>query len=100
MTTSLQAVSGAIRATKGISISTKYSGGKMHRSPGVYAEQEKRTNRITIAYWSFHNSASNSVELAKAIQCLTSKGYKITEYQEPAFYGSSVIETKYQVELA
>jgi hypothetical protein len=96
----IQAVSGAIRTTKGINVSRKYSSGKLFRSTGVYAEQERFSDRIVMGYWSTHNLSNNAEELARAIETLKNKGFKITEFQVPAFYGSTVLETKYQVELA
>jgi hypothetical protein len=97
---SVQSVSSVIRSVPGISISKKYSSGKSQRSTGVYTEQERFSNNILIGYWSAHNLAGNSTELDKVIDALTNKGFKVISHEVPAFYGSSVIETKYTVELA
>jgi hypothetical protein len=99
----VQAVSGIIRATKGINYSQKYSAGKLTRSFGVYAEVERFSNQIVVGFetGNLSNTKTQKAEqLAKVFENLTVKGFKVVEKSEPAFYGSSVLETKYVIEIA
>jgi hypothetical protein len=99
----VQAVSGIIRSTNGINHSQKYSAGKLTRSFGVYTEQERFSNQIVIGFESSNlsNTADQKAEqLTKVFENLAAKGFRVSEKSVPAFYGSTVLETKYVVEVA
>lgn len=81
MAVSVQAVAGAIRATKGIKVSHKYSTGRAVRSTGVYVEKSYGT--IVIGFWVGDWAklyAEQSVkDLAAAIETLRAKGMNVIE---------------------
>jgi hypothetical protein len=87
MAVTIQAVAGAIRATKGIKVSHKYASNKRTigasaiRSTGVYVEKSYGT--IVIGFWSgdWHKLyAEQSVkDLAAAIETLRAKGMNVVE---------------------
>jgi len=88
MTTKLtiQAVSGAIRATKGIITSAKYSGSSRRlRSNGAYAEVRRFSGEIVIDYWTGgyqHAYTEAKTMMPKVIAALEAKGFKVVEKQE------------------
>lgn len=83
----VQAVAGAIRATKGIKISHKYAtnkysiGGSSVRSTGVYTE--KCYGTIVIDFWTGGNhkfyAEQSAKELSAVIETLRSKGMSVIE---------------------
>ena len=97
-TVTVQAVAGAIRATKGVTKSHKYkSSSRSVRSCGVYAT--KRFNgEIELDYWTsgYKHHADRSVgELALVIATLESKGFEVIEKLENS-WGLS-IQTKHLI---
>lgn len=101
----IQAVSGAIRATKGITSSAKYSGAHSRhvRSTGAYAEVRRFSKDIVIGYWTNGSELSSkraAEEMPKVIASLEERGYKVIRKQEPSWYGSSTTQEVLIVELA
>jgi len=99
----IQAVSGAIRATKGIITSAKYSGGKRIRSNGVYAEVRRFSGEIVLDYWTGgyqHAFAEAQIALPKVITQLESKGFKVVEKEERYGFSSDLTKKVLIVELA
>jgi hypothetical protein len=93
----IQAVCGAIRATKGIEVSAKSTRRKsrMVRSSGVYAEvlpisNEIRLNYSTHGYSTFEERAKK--EMPKVIETLESRGFKVVKKLENMGYGQRMRE--------
>jgi hypothetical protein len=99
----IQAVVAVIRSTKGIRRSQKYSGSKRIRSFGVYAEVERFSKEIVIGFDygaslnPIYYGSEAEIELEKVFANLRLKGLAVIEKQEPCFYGSSQMQTKYIV---
>jgi hypothetical protein len=100
----VQAVSGAIRATKGIISSAKFQGSsRLVRSTGIYAEKRRFSGEIIIDVWTSgyeHAARRGKEDMPKVIETLESKGFKVIEKQEAAFYGTDIKRTVRIVELA
>lgn len=101
----IQAVSGAIRATKGISSSAKYTGphSRNIRSVGAYAEVRRFSKEIIIDYWthgSKYYAERSKEEMLKVIETLEQRGFKVVRKQEPGWYGSTSTREVLVVELA
>lgn len=99
----IQAVSGAIRATKGIISSAKFVGSSRRvRSTGIYAE--KRPNgQIIIDIWASgyeHAMRRGKEDMPKVIATLEAKGFKVVEKQESLYFDRSSTRTVRIVELA
>lgn len=83
----VQAVAGAIRATKGIKVSHKYASNKRKigssaiRSTGVYTEKCYGTIVIDfwVGDWARTYAEQRVTDLAKAIETLRSKGMDVVE---------------------
>lgn len=84
MSVSIQAVSGAIRSTKGVLVSRKYApnkysiGGSSVRSAGVYTE--KCYGTVVIGFWNSKAYSNKSEEnLTAVIASLRAKGMNVVE---------------------
>jgi hypothetical protein len=87
----IQAVSGAIRATKGIIASTKYpSGSKRTRSTGIYAEVRRYYKDIKLDFETCgydHAFKQAQIDMPKVIAALESKGFKVVTKLESFGFG-------------
>lgn len=86
---STQAVAGAIRATKGITISHRYTGkgSRSVRSAGVYTQQLS-DGRIKLDYWTSgykHHQERVAIELPLVIETLKAKGFDVIEEVESSY---------------
>ena len=83
---SIQAVSGAIRATKGIIASTKYpSSSRRVRSVGIYAEKRRFSGEIILDIWASgyeHARKRANEDWPKVIATLEAKGFRVVKKQE------------------
>jgi len=78
---SVQAVAGAIRATKTVSVSSRYThaGARSVRSCGVYTQTNYK-GEVILDYWTggyAHNQERKDIELADVITTLARKGYAV-----------------------
>ena len=101
----IQAVSGAIRATKGIITSSKSTdaGSTKIRSIGAYAEVRRFSKEIVLDYWTAgykHERENAEIVIPKVIATLEERGFKVIRKQEPGWYGSSQTREVLVVELA
>lgn len=82
----IQAVSAAVRSTKGVITSAKYEGSSRRtRSNGAYAEQRRFSKEIIIDYATNgydHAAKQAKVEMPKVIAQLEAKGFKVVAKQE------------------
>lgn len=89
----IQAVSAAVRSTKGIQTSAKYSSSSRRiRSNGAYAEQRRFSKEIIIDYaTNGYEFARKEAEVAmpKVIAQLEAKGYKVLEKEEKLSFSDS-----------
>ena len=103
-TLSIQAVSGAIRATKGIVASTKYpSGSRRVRSVGIYAEKRRFSGEIILDIWASgyeHALKRAREDWPKVIATLEAKGFKVVKKQERFLASSDIYKDIFIVELA
>lgn len=110
MKVSVQAVAGAIRATKGVTVSKRYThaGARSVRSAGAYAEQsgfydaETKTMReaIKIGYWTSgykHHADRAETELASVFETLKARGIEVVTRTEPWMPRSEIMQTNYYV---
>ena len=101
----IQAVTGAIRATKGIITSSKstHAGSTRIRSIGVYAEIRRFSKEIVLDYWTAgykHEARDAELAIPKVIATLEERGFKVIRKQEPGWYGSTQTREVLIVELA
>jgi hypothetical protein len=102
---SIQAVSGAIRATKGINVSARTTGRKSrsYRTTGVYAEVRPVTNDIKLGFWTKGYSTMKQdaeTDIPKVIATLESKGFKVVRKSEPFGFNTNHFEEVLIVEVA
>jgi hypothetical protein len=99
---SIQAVSGAIRATKGIIASTKYpSSSRRVRSTGIYAEKRRFSGEIILGISTSgyeHARKRAEEDWPKVIATLEAKGFRVIKKQEKSFGDS--LRDYFVVELA
>jgi hypothetical protein len=101
----IQAVTGAIRATKGIITSSKstHAGSTRIRSIGAYAEVRRFSKEIVLDYWTAgykHERQNAEMTMQKVIATLEERGFKVIRKQEPGWYGSTTAREVLVVELA
>jgi hypothetical protein len=104
MSVTIQAVSGAIRSTKGIQRSAKYSSSaRAIRSSGVYAEKNS-SNEIVIGFATNGHTAVYANEiapsLAKVTETLNSRGFKVVEKTRTYGFTNKITSTYLVVEVA
>lgn len=99
---SVQAVAGAIRATKGITRSSKYpSSSRNVRSAGVYT-YKNYAGEIGLDFWSSAraNIYTPTEDIAKVVATLESRGFKVIEKQVRFGFSSDLFTTKLYVVAA
>ena len=98
---SIQAISGAIRATKGIIASTKYpSSSRRVRSEGIYAEKRRFSGEIILGIYTHGYSQAQeraNQDWPKVIATLEAKGFRVIKKQEKSF---GLLRDYFVVELA
>ncbi len=104
MSVTVQAVSGAIRSTKGIKVSAKYpSSARSIRSSGVYTEKNS-SNEIVIGFAvNGHGDLyANEIapSLAKVTETLNSRGFKVVEKVRSYGFTNKITSTYLVVEVA
>lgn len=102
MSVSVQAVAGAIRATKGITRSAKYpSSSRSVRSAGVYT-YKNYAGEIGLDFWTNGRASlyTPKDDLAKVVATLESRGFKVIEKQERFGFSSDLYTTKLYVVAA